>query len=104
MAMFAGVDFKGSNRGKFCPGAGAEVLRAFPANEGMDVDMRFVAIDGTGTGVAFGEHPALFWFVPGRTVASSLTSDALESALDLVTLKVETDGRSVEERAKNDSE
>ena len=62
----------------------------------MDVDMRFAAINATGTGVAFGERPALFWFVLGRTVASSLTSDALESALDLVTLEVDNDDRSVE--------
>ena len=96
--LFAEVDFEGSNRGKFCPGAGAEILRVLPANEGMDVDMRFAAMDGTGTGVAFGERPALLCFALGRTVASSLTSEALESALGLVTLEVETDDRSVEER------
>lgn len=66
-----------------------------PANEGMDVDMRFAAIDGTGTGVAFGERPALLCFGLGRTVASSLTSEALESALGLVTLD---DDLNVDER------
>jgi hypothetical protein len=98
VALFAEVDFEGSDRVKFCPGAGAEVLRVLPASEGMDVDMRFAAIDGTGTGVAFGERPALLCFALGRTVASSLMSEALECARGLVMLDVDTDDPNVEER------
>jgi len=98
VALFAEVDFEGLNEVMFCLGAGAEVLRVLPANEGMDVDMRFAAIDGTGTGVAFGERPALLCFGLGRTVASSLTSEALESARGFVMLDVDTDDPNVEER------
>lgn len=58
------VEFPASTRGKFC---GCADTRREAANEGMDVDNRFAALDGIGIGVALGD----------------LAGVALDGALDL---------------------
>jgi len=74
--------FPGSILGKFW--TGAEIRR--PAKEGMDVDNLFTAVDGGGTGVAFGERADILGF---RTVLISLEGPCLtDDAVDGVDKRV----------------
>ena len=79
---------------------GAEVLLSLFCNAGIDVDIRFAADDGIGTGVALGERGLVELDVErvlARTVVVPLAMEAMESALGFV--RLDKDDPSVEDLA-----
>ena len=93
------VEFAGSRRGKVCAGA---VTRRDPARDGMEVDILLAVIDGTGTGIAFGERAGVLSFEVTRTVVlvlkrlRLLVREALDDVRGLT--KPEVEELRVEER------